>query len=98
MGLVNFLALQSYLEFLLKELLRLSKDISLATRNGMYYQFEGDSSHYRRPTINFLTESFSGRWIGRGGPIHRPPMPPDLILVDFFFGVYEDLDLYETNC
>jgi hypothetical protein len=61
MGVVNFPAPQSYLEFVLNDLPRLSKDIPLATRNGMYYQPDGDSSHYRRPAMKYLTESFPGR-------------------------------------
>ena len=34
---------------------------------------------------DFLDIGFSGRWIGRGGPITWPPRSPELTPLDFFF-------------
>ncbi|CAH1378390.1 unnamed protein product, partial [Tenebrio molitor] len=37
---------------------------------------------------NWLNENFSGRWIGRNGPVAWPARSPDLNLCDFFLSGY----------
>jgi len=37
-----------------------------------------------RDVTTFLDGTFSGRWVGRGGPTAWPPRSPDLTPLDFF--------------
>lgn len=50
----------------------------------MSFQHDGASDHYGREVGHYLDGTFPSRWIGRGGPIARPPRSPDLSCLDFF--------------
>lgn len=44
-----------------------------------------------------LDETFSGRWIGRVGPIAGPPKSPDLTRCDFFVWGFIKDRVYRMN-
>jgi hypothetical protein len=45
--------------------------------------------------MEFLSATFPGRWIGRGGSILWPPRSPDLTQLGFlFWGPYKELRLH----
>lgn len=50
----------------------------------MHFQQDGAPAHYALAVRSFLDEEFSGRWIGRRGPVEWPPRSPDLTPPDFF--------------
>ena len=41
-----------------------------------------------RDVTTFLDETFTGRWVGRGGPTAWPPRSPDLTPLDIFAWVF----------
>ena len=49
------------------------------------FQQDGAPPHFVADVRRFLDKKFSGRWIGRGGPIRWAPRPSDLTPLDFFF-------------
>jgi hypothetical protein len=51
---------------------------------GFIFQKDGAPLHFHRDVTTFLDETFSGRWVGRGGPTAWPPRSPDLTTLDFF--------------
>ena len=54
----------------------------------MLFQQDGAPAHYAVDVRKWLDEKFSGRWIGRRGPIEWPARSPDLSLPDFFLWGY----------
>jgi hypothetical protein len=42
------------------------------------FQQDGAPPHWARIAREFHDMHFPGRWVGRGGPIPRPPRPSDL--------------------
>jgi hypothetical protein len=42
-------------------------------------------AHYANMVTEFLDETFTLRWIGRGGWTQWPPRSPDLIQLDVYF-------------
>ena len=59
--------------FLRNELRGLLEDIPLMVRNQMYFQNNGAPPHYTRHVREYINESFSNRWLGRGGPVAWAP-------------------------
>ena len=47
---------------------------------------DGAPAHYYRLVINFLSNNFPNRLIGRRGHLLESPRSPDLTLVIVFFG------------
>ena len=54
--------------------------------NKMIFQQDGAPPHSSKEVHTKLNEKFTGRWIGRSGPISWTPRFPDLTLLDFFYG------------
>jgi hypothetical protein len=42
------------------------------------------AAHFSRAVRDVLTDTYHGRWVGRGGPTAWPPRSPDLNPLDFF--------------
>jgi hypothetical protein len=53
--------------------------------NNVIWQQDGASPHYHREVMQYLHQTFLGRWIGCGGYIPWPPRSPDLTPMDFSF-------------
>jgi len=73
-----------YLDFLVNQLPLLLEDVSLATRENMYFQQDGAPAHNAIIVKNYLNEIFPNRWIGTNGVIPWPARSPDLTPLDFF--------------
>jgi hypothetical protein len=58
------------------------EDVPFATRAGMYIRHDGAPPHVPRVVIQYLNNTFLGRWIGSSGPINWPPRSPDLTPLD----------------
>jgi hypothetical protein len=54
----------------------------------MWYLHDGAPCHFAQVVQNWLNENFSGRWIGRNGPVAWPARSPDLNPCDFFLSGY----------
>ncbi|GFY34323.1 uncharacterized protein TNCV_2506261 [Trichonephila clavipes] len=50
----------------------------------MGFQHDGASAHFSADVRSALDTAYSGRWIGRGGPVNWPTRSPDLSCLDFF--------------
>ena len=57
---------------------------------GSIFQQDGAPTHYQQ-VHDLLNEKFPDMWIGRGGPLAWPPRPPDLIPLDFFWGLLKNV-------
>ena len=50
------------------------------------FLLDGAPGHFARISRNWLSQTFPGRWIGRGGDLEEwPPRSPDLTPMDYFF-------------
>jgi hypothetical protein len=65
--------------FLTETLPLLLKDLLLQTPLSMWSTRDGCPAHYV-----LVTGQFTGRWIGRGGPVTWPTRSPELTTFDFF--------------
>ncbi|GFW35264.1 uncharacterized protein TNCV_3004221 [Trichonephila clavipes] len=72
------------LEQVLPELLD-SAHVTAATLTSMWFQQDGAPAHFSISVRNHLDATCGERWIGRGGPVHRPPRSSDLSCLDYFF-------------
>ena len=45
----------------------------------------------------FLIESFPNRWLGRGGPVARPPRSPELTPMDYYLWGHIKTLVYESK-
>ncbi|CAI6348722.1 unnamed protein product [Macrosiphum euphorbiae] len=72
------------LDFLVNQLPLLLEDVSLATRENMYFQLDGAPAHNAIIVKNYLNEIFPNRWIGTNGVIPWPARSPDSTPLDFF--------------
>lgn len=80
----NILNGDNYLNFLRDDLPELLEDLPLDIRQLLYFMHDGAPAHYRVTVREFLNETFSNRWIGRGGPVSWPARPPDCNPCDFY--------------
>jgi len=71
----------SYLKML--ETFAVPQVMQIADHNQFYWQQDGAPPHWAINVRNFLNATFGERWIGRSGPIQRPPRSPDLTPCDF---------------
>jgi len=46
---------------------------------------------------DYLDESFTNRWLGRGGPVAWPPRSPDLTHLDYYLWGHMKTLVYETK-
>jgi len=67
-----------YLNFLTNELPRLLEDVSLDTREHMFFQQDGAPAHNAIIVRQKLNEMFPNRWIGTYGVVPWPARSPDL--------------------
>jgi len=75
------------LEFL-AENLDFLEEVPLLDKNRIIFQQDGTGPHNARIVTIYLNQQFSGRWLGRYGPIHWPARFPDLNPLDFFLWGY----------
>ncbi|XP_008185485.1 uncharacterized protein LOC103310101 [Acyrthosiphon pisum] len=75
-----------YLNFLTNELPRLLDDVSLDTRERMFFQQDGAPAHNAIIVRQHLNKIFPNRWIGTNGAVPWPARSPDLTPLDFFYG------------
>ena len=62
----------------------------------MYFQHDGASPHCTRHVRDYLNESFTNHWLGRGGPVTWPPRSPDLTPLDHYLWGHMKT-VYETK-
>jgi hypothetical protein len=65
-------------------------------QSNMPFQQDGASAHWAHIIRKCLDMHFSGRWVGRDGPILWPPRPPDITPLDFFLWAYVKDIVYKT--
>ncbi|KAJ4442613.1 hypothetical protein ANN_04202 [Periplaneta americana] len=84
------------------ELIRLSfqpspqKSVRTASRD-LLFQQDGAPPHWALEVRRTLDNTFSARWIGRGGPLAWPPRSPDLTPLDFFLWRFVKDKVYRTR-
>lgn len=61
------------------------------------FQQDGAPPHFVAPVRQFLDDNFTGRWIGRRGPIEWPARSPDLSPLDFFLWGHLKSKVYITQ-
>jgi len=93
----NNLTGNTYEVFLRNELPGLLEDIPLMRRSQMYFQHDGAPPHYTRYVREYLNESYPNHWLGRGGPVARPPRSPDLTPLDYYLWGHVKTLVYETK-
>ncbi|GFS99180.1 uncharacterized protein TNCV_1600241 [Trichonephila clavipes] len=62
-------------------------DVPTPVRCRMWFQQDGEPSHYGRCICSHLDQVFPKRWIGHGGPIAWPPKSSELSPLKSFSGV-----------
>ena len=93
----NNLTGNTYEAFLRNELPGLLEEIPLMITSQRYFQHDGAPPYYTRHVTDYLNESFSNRWLGRGGPAAWPPRSPDLTPLDYCLWVHMKTLVYESN-
>lgn len=59
---------------------------------------DGAPPHWKRIVVNFLNETYPGRWFGRFSPtVPWPPRSPDLNPLDYFLWGYVKNAVYNTQ-
>ena len=61
------------------------------------FQQDGALAHDHRKVREFLGRTFSGRWLGRCGPLVWAPRSPDLTPLDFFASGHSKNAVYERK-
>ena len=56
----------------------------MSIRADYIFHQDGAPAHYSSRVRAYLGNDMPGNWIGRGGPVERPPRSPDLNPSDFF--------------
>jgi hypothetical protein len=56
--------------------------------NNLIVQLDSAFAHFTHIICDYLNVNFTGRWIGKGGPIVWLPCSPDLVPLDFFLWGY----------
>lgn len=85
----------TFLELLSEHFPTLLENVDLETRQRMWIQLDGAPPHYANIVRNFLNTHYTGRWIGRLGPVAWPPRSPDLTSPDFYLWGYLKNVVYE---
>lgn len=80
----NRLTGEEYERFLENNMPDFLDDVPLITRRQLHFMHDGAPPHFSTVTRMYLDRTFTGRWIGRGGPIAWPPRSPDLNPLDFY--------------
>jgi hypothetical protein len=76
---------REFLERLTRDILPdVLDDVLLQLRVGMLFMHDGDPPHISHIARQYLNDHFPGKWIGRNGPLARPPRSPDLNPIDFY--------------
>jgi hypothetical protein len=70
--------------FLQTVITRLLEDVLIAMWQGLCFQHDGVTPHHGENVREWLDAMYTGRWIGRGGPIAWPLQSPDLTALDSF--------------
>ena len=78
----------SYLQLQSSYLPGLLENVDLATRERMWLQHDGASSHYALIVRAFLNDHNNNRFIALSGPVAWPPCSPDLTSPDFYLWGY----------
>lgn len=89
----NRLTQEVMLNFLCNNLPLLLEDVPWLTRRNMYFQLDGAPAHYALSVRQYLNENYR-RWIGRGGPVARPPRSPDLTPLNYYYWGYMKQKVY----
>ena len=79
-------------EFFVPEVSKMKK-----MRSIVFQQYRAPS-HFAAAVRRFLDKTFSGRWIGRDGPIRLAPRPLDLTPLDFFLWGHLKNVVYLSPC
>ena len=86
----------NYLAFLQQQLPELLEEVPIYLAFNHWLQHDGCPAHFQRDVRQHLDQEYTGRWIGRGGPVAWPPRSPDLTPLDFYlWGAMEDM-VYAT--
>lgn len=85
-----------FLQFLSIDLQDLLDDLPLNLLPNLWLQLDGAPPHFAAPVRQWLNDNFTGRWIGRLGPISWPPRSPDLNPLDFFLWGHLKNIVYHT--
>jgi hypothetical protein len=64
----------------------------------MWIQQDETPLHFGREMTEFLSDSYYGRWLGRGGPVPWSAQSPDLSPLDFSPGVKVLAQWQSRNC
>jgi len=83
-----------YANVLQDELPALLENVLLQTRRQMYYQHDGEPTHFSHVIRQYLNHKFPNRWIGRGGAENWPPRSPDLNPLDYHMWGYRKTMVY----
>jgi len=84
LGITHRLNGETYAVFLRDILPVFLEDIPLAVLRDMWFQQDGAPPHHANIAREEADRLFPGRWMGRGGPVPRPPRCPDFTILDFF--------------
>ena len=88
--------LGNYIIFIRDIVPKMLENVPLQVRQRLWFQHDGVPAHTDLDVREYLNEVYPNRWIGRGGPVQRPPRSPDLTPMDFFiWGKMKSL-VYET--
>ncbi|KFM73977.1 hypothetical protein X975_13500, partial [Stegodyphus mimosarum] len=63
----------------------------------IFLQQDGAPPHWDSMARSSLNDHFTGRWIGRGGPIPWPPISPDITPLDFFVWGFVKANVYRRR-
>lgn len=64
-----------------------SENVPVHTQESLWSQHVGASPHFAHRVYSYLSDNFTDRWIGRGGPILWPPRSHDMTSLDFYLWV-----------
>ncbi|KAJ8879901.1 hypothetical protein PR048_020521 [Dryococelus australis] len=86
----------TYLQFLQDVLPEYLEEVSTDAREAVWFQQVGDPPHLTTAVRRHLDIHFPDLWIGRGGPIARPPGSPDITPPDLWLWGYIKSMVYAT--
>ena len=62
------------------------------------FQHDGAPLHFAADVRRFLNKTFSGKWIGRGGPMRWASLSSDLTPLNFFLWEHIKNGVYLSSC